>query len=208
MNIHAHKKKLAAVLVLGTAAAIGVSLLIPGKPDEEVVREREYTVTRDTITVGVESSGQISAAPYAHSLEAGTQIEELLVKVGSEVKKGDPLASLSTEDLNEQLQAAQDEVSDAEAALLQATSARDVRVAQNNKDKQDGLDGVKQNYDSQIEQLTSEKSGWKLPFPSRNPHWHSSASNRRMRLPRQVNWSKKSRLFRKRSIKMFWKSGA
>ena len=101
MNIHAHKKKLAAVLVLGTAAAIGVSLLIPGKPDEEVVREREYTVTRDTITVGVESSGQISAAPYAHSLEAGTQIEELLVKVGSEVKKGDPLASLSTEDLNE-----------------------------------------------------------------------------------------------------------
>lgn len=157
MNIHAHKKKLAAVLVLGTAAAIGVSLLIPGKPDEEVVREREYTVTRDTITVGVESSGQISAVPYAHSLEAGTQIEELLVKVGSEVKKGDPLASLSTEDLNEQLQAAQDEVSDAEAALLQATSARDVRVAQNNKDKQDGLDGVKQNYDSQIEQLTSEK---------------------------------------------------
>lgn len=42
MNIRKHKKKLAAVLVLGVAAAISIPLLMPQKPTEEIVREREY----------------------------------------------------------------------------------------------------------------------------------------------------------------------
>lgn len=158
MNIRKHKKKLAAVLVLGVAAAISIPLLVPGKPAEDTVREREYTATRDTITVGVESSGLVDTGPNAHSFEAGTIIEDLLVKVGSEVKKGDPLASISTENLKELIGTAQDELSDAKAALLQASSNKDVLLAQNNKDKQDGLDGVQQEYANQIELLTSEKT--------------------------------------------------
>ena len=134
-----------------------VHLLMPGKPEEDTVREREYTVTRDTITVGVESSGLVDTGPNAHSFEAGTVVEELLVKVGSEVKKGDPLASISTENLKELIGTAQDELSDARAALLQASSAKDVLIAQNKKDKQDGLDRVQQEYASQTELLTSEK---------------------------------------------------
>lgn len=43
----------------------------------------------------------MDTGPNAHSFEAGTVVEELLVKVGSEVKKGDPLASISTENLKE-----------------------------------------------------------------------------------------------------------
>lgn len=156
-NIGKHKKKLAAVLVLAVAAAISIPLLMPATPAEDTVREREYTVTRDTITVGVESSGLVDTGPNAHSFEAGTVVEDLLVKVGSEVKKGDPLASISTENLQELLGTAQDELSDAKAALLQASSAKDVLIAQNNKDKQDGLDGVQQEYANQIELLTSEK---------------------------------------------------
>lgn len=157
MNIRKHKKKLAAVLILGVAAAISIPLLMPGKPEEDTVREREYTVTQDTITVGVESSGLVDTGPNAHSFEAGTVVEELLVKVGSEVKKGDPLASISTENLKELIGTAQDELSDARAALLQASSAKDVLIAQNKKDKQDGLDRVQQEYASQTELLTSEK---------------------------------------------------
>lgn len=156
-NIGKHKKKLAAVLVLAVAAAISIPLLMPATPAEDTVREREYTVTRDTITVGVESSGLVDTGPNAHSFEAGTVVEDLLVKVGSEVKKGDPLASISTENLQELIGTAQDELSDAKAALLQASSAKDVLIAQNNKDKQDGLDGVQQEYANQIELLTSEK---------------------------------------------------
>ena len=157
MNIRKHKKKLAAVLVLGVAVAISIPLLIPGKPVEDTVREREYTVTRDTITVGVESSGLVDAGPNAHSFEAGTVVEDLLVKVGSEVKKGDPLAAISTENLKELIGAAQNELSDAKAALLQASSAKDVLMAQNTKEKQDGLDGVQQEYAAQVELLTDEK---------------------------------------------------
>lgn len=157
VNIRKHKKKLATVLILGVAAAISIPLLMPGKPEEDTVREREYTVTRDTITVGVESSGLVDTGPNAHSFEAGTVVEELLVKVGSEVKKGDPLASISTENLKELIGTAQDELSDARAALLQASSAKDVLIAQNKKDKQDGLDRVQQEYASRTELLTSEK---------------------------------------------------
>lgn len=158
MNIRKHKKKLAAVLVLGVAAAISIPLLMPQKPAEDTVREREYTAMRDTITVGVESSGLVDTGPNAHTFEAGTVVEDLLVKVGSEVKKGDPLASISTENLKELIGLAQDELSNAKAALLQASSSKDVLIAQNNKDKQDGLDGVQQEYANQIELLTSEKT--------------------------------------------------
>ena len=157
VSIQKHKKKLTAVLILGVAAAISIPLLIPGKTVEDTVREREYTVARDTITVGVESSGLVDTGPNAHSLEDGTVVEELLVKVGSEVKKGDPLASLSMEHLQEQLKATQDELSEAKAALLQASSARDVLIAQNNKNKQDGLDGVQQEYADQLDILASDK---------------------------------------------------
>ena len=125
---------------------------------EDTVREREYTAVRDTITVGVESSGLVDTGPNAHTFESGTVVEDLLVKVGSEVKKGDPLASISTENLKELIGTAQDELSNAKAALLQASSSKDVLIAQNNKDKQDGLDGVQQEYANQIELLTSEKT--------------------------------------------------
>ena len=158
MNIRKHKKKLAAVLFLGVAAAISIPLLMPQKPAEDTVREREYTAVRDTITVGVESSGLVDTGPNAHTFESGTVVEDLLVKVGSEVKKGDPLASISTENLKELIGLAQDELSNAKAALLQASSSKDVLIAQNNKDKQDGLDGVQQEYANQIELLTSEKT--------------------------------------------------
>lgn len=158
MNIRKHKKKLAAVLVLGVAAAISIPLLMPQKPAEDTVREREYIAVRDTITVGVESSGLVDTGPNAHTFEAGTVVEDLLVKVGSEVKKGDPLASISTENLKELIGLAQDELSNAKAALLQASSSKDVLIAQNDKDKQDGLDGVQQEYANQIELLTSEKT--------------------------------------------------
>lgn len=157
VNIRKHKKKLAALLVVGAAAAISISFLMPEKPAEETVREREYTAVRDTITVGVESSGLVDTDPNAHTFEAGTVVQNLLVKVGSEVKKGDPLASISTENLKELIGTAQNELSDARAALLQASSAKDVLIAQNNEEKQDGLEGVQQEYANQIELLRGEK---------------------------------------------------
>ena len=158
VNIRKHKKKLAAVLILCMAGAISAFWLMPEKTVEDTVREREYAATRDTITVGVESSGLVDAGPNAHSFETGAVVEKLYVKVGSEVKKGDSLASISTENLKELIGTAQDELSDAKAALLQATSAKDVLIAQNNKNKQDGLESVQQEYVGQAELLAGDKT--------------------------------------------------
>lgn len=157
MKMRKYGKKLAAILALGAVAAISISLPLRSKAPEETVREREYIAVRDTITVGVETSGLVDAGPNTHSFEAGTVVQELKIKVGSEVKKGDLLASVSTENLKELIETAQDELSDAKAALLQASSSKDVLIAQNNKDKQDGLDGVQQEYSGKIELLNSEK---------------------------------------------------
>lgn len=156
-KIRKSRKKTAVISVLGLAAGISILMTMSQKPVEESVREREYTATRDTITVGVESGGLINASPNAHSFEAGTMVEKLLVKVGSQVKKGEPLASISTENLKKLIETAQDELSDAKAALLQASSDRQVLIARNQKDKEDGFHGVQQEYESQTELLTSEK---------------------------------------------------
>lgn len=158
VNIRKHKKKLTALVILGAVVAISIPLMMPKQPAEDIVREREYTVTRDTITVGVESSGVVDTAPNAHTFESGTVVEELLVKVGSEVKKGQAIASISMDNLNEQIEAAKSELSDAKAALLQASSAKDVLLAQNNQDKQTALTGVQQEYAGRTELLTNEKS--------------------------------------------------
>ena len=140
------------------ATAIIFLLLAPKEPEEDVVRQREYTVTRDNITVGVETGGLVEAGPNAHYFEADTVIEELLVKLGSEVKTGDPLASISTENLEELIQSAQNELSDAKAALLQASGSKDILIAQNNKNKQDSLNSTQQEYAAKLESLGSEKN--------------------------------------------------
>lgn len=200
------QKKLAAALILSVAAAISIPLLLPGKPVEETVREREYTATRDTITVGVESSGLVDTTPNAHSFEAGTVVEELLVKVGSEVKKGDPLARLSEEALKEQLEAAQTELSDAKAALQQASSSKDLLISQSDKTKQDGLAGVQQEYAAKAELLQAEKS--RLEADIAQPETTLAQLEQQITdtSARRPDWKKKSAACRRRSTGTFWKS--
>ncbi|SDK15191.1 HlyD family efflux transporter periplasmic adaptor subunit [Natronincola ferrireducens] len=150
-------------IIISTSAillvvAISLPLLLTPKDKSNVVREREYPAKKGSITVGVESSGQINTLPNIHSFEENTVVDEIFVKVGSEVKKGDKLATISADNLSELIKMAKDELSDAKATLLQASSTKDVMLSQNHKNKQDGVNGIKQEFDGRLEQLASEKN--------------------------------------------------
>ena len=153
-------KTLATILVIAAlAAAVTLpSLLANGSNSDTAVRNQEYVATRDDITVGIESSGLIQAGPNVHSFEEQTVVEDIFVKVGSEVKKGDPLASISLEKLDTLIQSTKDSLSDARASLLQASSSRNVLIAQNNKNKQDGLDSIHHSFSAKLSDLSEELS--------------------------------------------------
>lgn len=153
-----NKKIVIGVLVILIVGAISVPLFFNPKEEQTPVREREYLAKKDNITVGVETSGQINTLPNTHTFEENTVVDELFVKVGSEVKKGDMLATISLKNLKELIQVAKDELSDARATLLQASSAKDLLLSQNEKNKQDGVNGIHQEFDAKLEQLASDKS--------------------------------------------------
>ncbi|MBN2795596.1 MAG: HlyD family efflux transporter periplasmic adaptor subunit [Clostridia bacterium] len=152
-----NKKVLIGISVLLVVSSLGMTVLTQDKDIKTIIREREYFAQKGNITVGVESSGQINTLPNQHTFEDNTVIDKLFVKLGSEVKKGDELASISTENLEALMTLAKDELSDAKAALLQATSQKNVLIKQNDKNKQDGLRGVHQDFEAKLSQHKSEE---------------------------------------------------
>ena len=153
-----NKKIVIGVIALGSIIASSVSLFSTPQAEQNSVREREYIAKKDNITVGVETSGQINTLPNLHTVAEDTVIDNVFIKLGSEVKKGDKLASISQDNLEALIKSAKDELSDAKAALLQASSDKDVLVKQNGKSKQDGLTNIHQEYDMKLEQLGSDKT--------------------------------------------------
>ncbi|GMQ61482.1 efflux RND transporter periplasmic adaptor subunit [Vallitalea maricola] len=158
IKIFKNKKILAGIIAISGIIGIGIFLLFTPQETQTTVREREYMAKKDNITVGVETSGQINTLPNLHTFAENTVIDNVFVKLGSEVKKGDKLASISQENLEELIKAAKDELSDAKAALLLASSAKDVLLKQNDKNKQDGINSIQQDYDMKLSMLYSEKS--------------------------------------------------
>lgn len=67
--------------------------------EENVQAYREYSVSKGDITVGISESGTISLEKTYVSLPVIAEIEEVYVKVGSEVKEGDKIAKLNVDDI-------------------------------------------------------------------------------------------------------------
>lgn len=127
-------------------------------PEDGLLRQREYPVKKDNITVGIETSGVISAAPNAHSLAEHTVIEEILVKVGLDVSKGDSIAKISIEKLQILINETKDKLANAKVALLQATGAKEVMLEQNATRKARDTSGIHYDYLSKLEKLQVEKN--------------------------------------------------
>lgn len=152
-----HKK----IMIIGVAVLliglISFPLLIKPQSTDEAVREREYVAKKDNITVGVESSGIINALPNLHSFVENTVIDDIFVKVGSEVKKGDKLAKISLDNLKELIQLSKDELSDARAALLETQSTKDVLISQNNETNKSSISQLEKDFSIKFDSLNSEK---------------------------------------------------
>lgn len=94
------------------------------KPEAQNQSVREYTVTRGDITVGVEGAGQAAVDKLPQNAPANGKLEEIRVKQGQSVKKGDVLATLSEEDLREKLAHAEEAYQKGLIALEQAKLAK------------------------------------------------------------------------------------
>ena len=158
INFKKHKKLIIASLGLIIGSIICIPFLFNDSKDKETVREREYPVTRDKITVGIDSSGEINTIPNIHTFAEKTVIDEIYVKAGSEVKKGDKLGKISLKNLKELIESGKDEVSDAKSALLKAQSEKNVFLQENAKNKKSNIQGVQEDYSNKLEILNSEKT--------------------------------------------------
>ena len=151
-----NKKIISALLVVVAISIAITSYVSADKGKETTTLLREYTATVQDITVGIESSGKIDTVPNLQTFPENSVIEKIYVKVGSEVKKGDELAKISKEHLLELIESATNELSDANASLMQANGTRDVYLKQTQNNKDDIIDGSDMSYSIKIEALENE----------------------------------------------------
>lgn len=87
-----------ALLLCGAAVVLILSLSGSKKTSGEAVY-REYTVERGNITVGQNESSSISLDRETVTYSVSTSVEEIYVKEGSSVTKGDPLMKLNADEI-------------------------------------------------------------------------------------------------------------
>lgn len=110
----------AVALLLSAFTAIGGDTESAGT--ETVYRETE--VARGDITVGVTETATATLRLHSLSFEVGAELEEIFVKAGQSVKEGDPIATLKTDAIQEQLSELNADYQEAALAVSEAQLAR------------------------------------------------------------------------------------
>lgn len=97
------KKKLI-VLTLGIliVGVVGVLIFKP-KDDKEIKKTKEHTVVIDDITVGIEGGGEAKLEGKNQNFLINGIVEEIYVKKGEKINKGDKIAKLSDKQINIEL---------------------------------------------------------------------------------------------------------
>lgn len=107
---HIFKKKYLYFLIVLILIAFSVNeFLLKDNSKEEVSSIKQSVVSREDIILSVEASGKIVAKDgviLSFPVSGNLEVEEVLVKEGDEIKKGDEIASVKTETLNFELQSA------------------------------------------------------------------------------------------------------
>lgn len=152
------KRFVGSLVIVLAIGMIGVKISVPPSTKQDSVREREYVAKNGNITVGIETSGLISTASNNHMAPANAVIEDVYVRLGSEVKKGDKLAEISIENLDELIKGLEDDISDAKAALMRATSEKDLLFKEHDLTQKNRKMDIEYDYYSRKEALTNEKS--------------------------------------------------
>lgn len=97
------KKKLI-VLTLGIliVGVVGVLTFKP-KDDKEVKKTKEHIVVIDDITIGIEGGGEAKLEGKNQNFLINGIVEEIYVKKGEKINKGDKIAKLSDKEINIEL---------------------------------------------------------------------------------------------------------
>lgn len=99
----AKKKLIASILGI---CIIGGSIVLMVKPKEKEADkpDKEYTVTIGDITVGIDGAGAAKLQGKEHKFNINGTVEEIYVKKGEMVKKGEKIAKLSDKEIKIELE--------------------------------------------------------------------------------------------------------
>lgn len=86
---------------------------------EMVSREREYKVEKGDLVAGIDSTGKIKLKQKTQNFEESVTIDEVFVKVGQRINKGDKIASLSTTKINEKIKELNNQLKEINASSQQ-----------------------------------------------------------------------------------------
>lgn len=141
---------LVATLVIGTTSYIYIRSTKSNNDNSQLVsREREYLVKRGDITAGTSGSGVLKFEQTTQNFEEVVQIDEVFVKEGEEVKKGDKIASVSENFINDKLKELNSQLEQAKSALNSANNNKESTILNQNKTWQDTVQASKEQYESQ-----------------------------------------------------------
>lgn len=151
----------AAGVCCGAAFAIGNK---NGGTEDGELNYREYTAVKDDITVGISESGTASVSRSYLSFPVSAEVEEVYVKVGSEVKNGDKIAKLSTEDIDEVNKQYETKLAAAKLELEAAVTESKTKLAQAKDAYESNLlesSSAQQTYDLSVTKIQSDVSAAK-----------------------------------------------
>lgn len=97
------KKKLIVLIVGALIISVAVVLAFRSKNNEELKKLKEHTVVMDDITVGIEGGGEAKLEGKNQNFLINGTVEEIYVKKGQKIKKGDKIAKLSETQMNTEL---------------------------------------------------------------------------------------------------------
>ncbi|MEN8077813.1 efflux RND transporter periplasmic adaptor subunit [Clostridioides difficile] len=141
---------LATTLVIGTTSYVYINSTKNNKEDSQLVsREREYIVKRGDITAGTTGSGVLKFEQTTQNFGEPVQIDEVFVKEGQEVKKGDKIASVSEKFINDKLKELNSQLEQAKSSLNSANNSKQAAILTQNKSWQDTVQSSKDQYESQ-----------------------------------------------------------
>ena len=122
-------------ILAAVGAVFGISRLVPenGDSNEAQSAYREYDAAKGNITVGTSESGTASVGRAYVSFSASAEVEEVYVKVGSDVKEGDPIAKLNIDDIDEFKSQYESQLLTAKLELEAAENEREIKLAEAEK---------------------------------------------------------------------------
>lgn len=97
------KKKLIVLIVGALIISVAIVLAFRPKNNEELKKLKEHTVVMDDITVGIEGGGEAKLEGKNQNFLINGTVEEIYVKKGQKINKGDKIAKLSETQMNTEL---------------------------------------------------------------------------------------------------------